>query len=520
MAANIGLGIVKGAAAIPENVERLNEAKSRRKLSDLKLQEYQQQAPARATAQEVEMQNMKNELRQSQSTGMQQMTYSAFTRYDGDGSTRHLNNFLQDAKRNPMGARMFADVVRYDEVVRNPETEAQLKRMGIEDVDGYFEDPRKAGNYVMATGADGSQKMLDMDKVYASTGYTRQMQQEQLKDLTTRSLINQRMRTGQKASSISKEERIAKKLMEELKIPFSEAYKMIQEGGKREASSALERLAKEYQEENPGTDYLDAVEAVSDLKRAGTPEEREAKRAGGDFGEEFEKIKAREDRTTSQKSFEEIEAVKDQLDTDFGGDFLSANLSDSKVRSKVGRKIVRIEKDFPISAKDAATAVEIRQLTGLAATAGEEITDAEAGPLDSMFRGVKKYISNEVTGTKGTAAYEAFRNTMKHALFGATQSKGEMQSFQKAAGSLDEQLGPVLVKFRTQIEELKTKLSAVYDMNDEYVAKYRLNMSRDEIAKVLGALDERIDMLDTTQPTKGEVLTPGKKKTVGEYFGR
>lgn len=521
--AQIGAGIAKGAAGIEERTSRLQEARNRRDLSQLKLQDYQQQAPVRESQQELEMQQLKNQLRQSQSTGMQQMTYNAFTAFDSDGATRHLNNFLRQAKQNPMGAKMFNDVVRYDDVTNTPENVNRLKQLGITDIDGFFEDPRKAGNYVLATGVSGEQKLVDMDKVYASTGYARTMEQQKLKDLETRALINQRMRSGETKSNITARERVAKQMAEKLDIPFHEAYQKLGEGSARTGSTETERLATRLREDNPDLSYIDSMDEALSMKRAGSSMEREASRIADeekrDYNEVFEELKTEKARTTAQKSFEEVQTVKDQLDKDFGGDFLSADLSDAKQRSKAGRLIARIEKDFPLKPKERAVITEIRQLAGLAAVAGEEITDAEAGPLDSIFRDVRKYISNEVTGIKGTAAYEAFRNTMKHALFGATQSAGEMKSFQKAAGSLVEQLGPVLVKFRTQIEELKTKLNSVYDLGDDYVAKFHLGMDRDKIAQVINALDERIEMLDTVKVNKSaKVLTPGKKKTVSEYF--
>ena len=175
-----------------------------------------------------------------------------------------------------------------------------------------------------------------------------------------------------------------------------------------------------------------------------------------------------------------------------------------------------------MSSKDRSTVTEIRQLTGLTSVAGAKLTNAETGPLDTILRDTKKFISNDITGTEGTAAYEAFRNTMRHALAGSAQSKQETANFQKAMGSLSDQLGPVLVKFKVQVEELKIKLQSIYDLNDPYVAKYRLNMDQDDIARVINELDSRIDMMEGTKlKTDTQVLTPsGKKKTVGEYFDR
>lgn len=517
----IGAGLARGAAGVPEAILRREEATARRDLSQQKLEDYKAKAPIRESEQQLEVQQLKNELRKTQTTGMQQMTFEAFNSYDSDKNTRHLNNMLTRAKQNPIGARMFANAVRYDSVERNKESENELKRLGISDIDGFFAEPN---NFVTVTESDGSRKMIDMDKVYAMTGYTKHMNDMQLKRMTEQSLIMQRMKQGQTRSSITALERIAKLKAEAEGIPVHQAYEELKKGSAKTATTETERLAAKIREANPELSYVESIEQALETKRSGSGMEREARRIAKDegrpFNEVFEEVKTRKERTTAQKSIDEIDIARDKLDKEFDGAFLEADLSKQVNRNKASRLVARIEKDFPMSAKDRATAVEIRQLTGLTAIAGAKLTDKEAGPLDSLFRDTKKFISNDISGTEGPAAYEAFRNTMRHALAGSAQSVQETANFQKAMGSLREQLGPVLVKFKVQVEELKAKLQAVYDMNDPYVAKYRLNMDQDKIAKVINALEDRIDLIDTAKPrVDAETLAPSaKKKTIGEYF--
>lgn len=530
--AYIGAGIAAGAKDVqntlraePERQARLAEAKNRQEMSKLQLASAKQLQPSQTAAQ---FQALQNELYTMQKQGLQQRTYDSFKAYDGDGNVKHLNAFLKTAKSNPIGQSMYGNAVRYDEVTRSKESEAALKKMGITDIDGFFENPREAGNFVWSTDSKGQKHLTDLDKVYAMTGYTQHMDDAELQRMNTRSLIQQRMRSGESKSRVTALERVAQQKAEAEGIPLHQAYEELKKGSSSARGSETERLARELMEKNPGMDYLEAYEQATGMKRgSGSSEEREARRiaeeTGRDYNEVFEEVKRRGERTTAQKSTDEINQTKDELDKQFENGFLDADLSTPDARRKASRYITRIEKDFPMTTEDRRIATELRQLTNLARTAGDQITDKEAGPIDSMIRSVKKYLSNDVGGTEGTAAYETFRNTLRHALYGASLTQGEISAFNSAAGSLKEQTGPVLVKMKTQLGEIKSKLEAVYDMNDEYVAKYRLNMDLDEVAKVIGAIDERVDFFSGIAVPDQEVTVirpSGEKKPLAEYFKR
>ena len=531
--AYIGLGITQGARNVgdtlraePERQARLAEAKNRQEVSRMQLQQQKTLQPNQT---QLQVQQLQNELYTAQKQGLQSKTFDAFRAYDGDGNTKHLNNFLKYAKSNPAGQSIYSDAVRYDEVVRSKEAEDALKKMGITDIDGYFENPSEVGNFVWATDAEGQKTMVDLDKVYAMTGYTQYMQDAELQRMNTRSLILQRMRSGESKQRVTALERIAKIKAQDEGIPVWQAYEDLKKGAASARGTETERLAKELMQNNPDLDYPEAYEQAVQVKRGGggSKDEREARRIseeeGRDYNEVYEEVKARGERTTAQKSTDEINATKDELDKQFEGGFLDADLSTPEARRKASRYITRIEKDFPMTTEDRRITTELRQLTSLGEVAGENITDQQAGPIDSMIRGVKKYLSNDIGGTAGTAAYESFRNTLRHALYGASLTQGEIDAFNSAAGSLKEQTGPVLVKLKTQLFELKNKLEAVYDLNDEYVAKYRLNMDLDQVAKVIDAIEERADFIGGVAAPKSQqtvIKASGEKKPLAEYFKR
>jgi len=524
--AYIGAGIAKGAQEVgeyrrgaPERDARRAEAQNRQQLSQLKLDEYVAGSGVRQGEQELRVQQLENELFQAQATGLKQQSFASFKAYDGTNNIKHLNNFLKDANASEMGRRLHGDTLRFDEVTRNKNTEAMLQQAGITDVDGFFANPDMS-NYVVATKADGALELVDMDQVYAATGYTDYMEDMDLERASKRALNTQRLRSGMTADKSTQLDRLSQIVQaENPELSKFEAYEQAQEMLKpsRKASSTVERLADEVQETNPGISRIDAIEEAYRMQKAGGTERERS--AGAQVTSpndpavlKQEEMRQEEMRTTDQKKIDEVNTAKEELDTLFEGDFFSSNMSDPKERRKAAKLISRVEQEFPLSPEDRKTITQVAQLTGTGGLASERITDEQAGPIDSIMRTVKSYISNEVKGTAGTAAYEQFRNVLRNAMFGATVSDGERSAFDKAAGTLAQQKGPVLVKLRTQLDDLKTKLNSVYNLNDEYVAKYRLNMGMDELADVIVALDERIDMIDGQSTDDTKVIKPTNAK--------
>ena len=515
MSAYTGAGMAQGGQAIgqyarekPGRDLRMQEAQNRQKLSSLKLEEYQADSPMRQSAKDVEVQNLKNELYKGQAAGLQAKTFSAFDRYQGDRNVRHLNNFFTEAKQNPIGAKMYQEIARVDKI-DTPEGLKMLKQAGI--------DPEGASdlNYVVATKSDGTQEIRDMNQVYAMTGYTKYMDDQALDRLSKEALNTQRLRSGMSSGRITETQRLAEIIKgDNPDMSEQEAWEEatgILKPKSTGRGSELERMTEEIMSANPGMSKVDAyAEAVAMKKEGGTYKERlAAKRNKGASTSEAEAIHTESTRSSDQVKIDEVNTAKDSLDEMFEGSFTDSDMTKPENRTKASRLMSRVEQEFPMNVADRKVAKEIRQLAALGDVAGSEITDQQAGPIDSLIRGVKKYISNDVEGVAGTAAYESFRNTLRHSLYGATVSKGETQTFTSAMGSLGEQKGPVLVKLKSQLGDLKEQLSSVYDMNDPYVAKYRLNMDQDQLADVISALDERIDMMDgmLKQDAPG-VITP------------
>ena len=490
----IGLGIAKGSEAFGQWMEdkpvrdlRLQEAQQRQQKSQLELDEYAANAPARKDKAELELQKTKADLQQIQGTLAKQQAFDAFRLYQADGDTKHLNGLLQNWRSNPVAKNLIADYARIDKI--GEQDAALLQSMGISDVKGFLADPEARSNLVRATTADGSVQLLDMNGLYAGTGYAQAMADAELERQQKRALISSRMRQGTARERLSKEERIAQQLMQENPdLTFPQAYRQVIEMGKNpnSGSTETERTAKRLLDEGQATDWVDAMDQAIKMTKP----------------------------TSTQKELADTDQLKDDIDSIVGGSFFDVNPKDLTPQQsrEIDRAITKIEKlsGTEMTADQKKRAGQIKQMISLGGTAGSELTNAETGVLDSMLRDFKKYTVNEVGGTKGTAAYETARNLVRNALFGASLTAGESEAFDKSFGTLKEQTAPVLAKLRTQMILIRDELDGLMATGDEYVMKHRVGADMDRVADVIDALDTRLQLFDNAAPEGTDVIVPTK----------
>lgn len=490
----IGLGIAKGSEDFGKWLEekpvrelRLQEAQQRQQKSQLELEEYAANAPARKDKAELELQKTKADLQQIQGTLAKQQAFDAFRMYQADGDTKHLNGLLQNWRSNPVAKNLIADYARIDKI--GEQDTALLQSMGISDVKGFLADPEARSNLVRATTADGTVQLLDMNGLYAGTGYAQAMADAELERQQKRALTGSRMRQGTTRERLSKEERIAQQLMQENPdLTFPQAYRQVVEMGKNpnSGSTEAERTAKRLFDEGKATDLVDAM---------------------------YQAIKITKP-TSTQKELANTDELKDQIDSLVGGSFFDVNPKDLTPQQsrEIDRAVTKIEKlsGTEMTADQKKRAGQIKQMITLGGTAGSELTNAETGVLDSMLRDFKKYTVNEVGGTKGTAAYETARNLVRNALFGASLTTGESAAFDKSFGTLKEQTAPVLAKLRTQMTLIRDELDGLMATGDEYVMKHRVGADMDRVADVIDALDTRLQLFDNAAPEGTDVIVPTK----------
>lgn len=524
VSAYIGKGIAEGAAAVQE-YDRTYEmrqaqrqtARNEQALSQMKLNEYVANAPMRKTQAELELQQTQAATYQANASVLRQQTYDGFRLFQADGNSRHLNNFLAQAKQNPVGAKMYGDIARYDNLVKTDKTDQLLRQAGYTDLDAVYNDPELNKDLVIVTNSAGEQRVFNMEDAYAGTGYANMMTDEQLSKQERQARINQLMRQGQSKKTATLKEQLVQQIMaDNPDMSMIEAYEMVNQAETRNRGTSEERAIAQIQEENEGMSYLDAMQQYYELKNAGKGQNlTDQERYVQDYMQQnpnATRIEATDSyrnltQTTRQKETSSIDADKDALDE---LNFFETNITElsRQEQAKVHRYISNIERmtnaDFTTEEKRVLR--NVRDLVQLGGTVAEEITPQETGILDRALGNVKSYLVNEVGGKKATSAYESFRNTLRNALYGSSLTDAEIKAFESAAGSRSQKFKPVMQQLQTQLQSLKNQLEGVRDLNDPYISHYYVGGSVEDVDRVIQAIDERINLvsrIDANIP-KGE----------------
>jgi len=468
----------------PEREARVAEAKTRQATSEFQLQQAKQNAPLNRSRAELDLERVKGELGTERKNRLKNETFSAFDSYEADSDVRHLNNFLTSAKQNPAG-KMWQQWVRFDPLVRDKETESMLASAGITDINGYFSDPELVKSKVIGIDGAGKKTLLDMNKLYQGTGYLRHADSRTIQAQMERAKLDQLLSGEQSADSMMIE-KIMKENPEMGVLAAAKQYYEAKNTGKV-TGSALERSAQEFMRQDPNLSYEDAIKKAARVNAA---------------------------PSSAEKDIVVTEEVRQKVHEAAGGDFYSANLNDPAIRSKVGERIIDLEKATgkQLATETKRVARNLRSMVALGGIAGSELSDEETGLLDNMLHGLQKYFSDNVEGVEGTAAYSAMRNVTRNALMGATLTPKELKEFDKAAGTLSQQLGPVLQQLKVQLHDIKGQIKSIMDFEDPMMAKYYLGMSYDEADAVVEQLDRRVEMISKydkkTGEAKPELTTP------------
>lgn len=508
MSAYIGLGMTQGA----KDVQKYAQGKSMReaqqaqamreaKLSEMKLSEFENNAPLREKEAEVKLAQLEGQLRQTNMQNLKAVTFSHFDRFEADGDVKHLNNMLRDVKKNPIGANANSDIVRYDALDNSPEVRQMMIGAGYSDFDGILNDPKLKKSFVVTTNTAGQKQVWDVDKVYAATGYGKHMTNENLEETRKRAEISELLRRGNSLTSIQAKESVVKSMMEAEGIPRHEAWKRVTEIEKG-SNTGQDMTAIKLISEEEGIGILEATEKYYSLKNQGrgqTDQERfvqdyivnnpEATR------QQASTAYANRNTTTQIKNQDAVEESKNALD-EIG--FLDMDLSNLSAQesANIQRHVSKIETllSAPLSAEDKRVMRSLNNLTNLGATAGTKLTPQETGLMDSTLNNFKKYMFNEVGGSEATAAYETFRNIFRNSLYGATLTNAEIKAFNTAAGTLGQKFKPAMTRLNTQMQSIKNQLESIRDTNDPYIAKFYLGKDIAAIDDAIMAIDARIEL--------------------------
>lgn len=558
--AALGSGVSQAAADLPFRNARLAEAKTRQEMADLQLQEFKDSAPLRTQQRDAEMEQLKAQVYQTQSALGKQQTYDAFQRYTMDGDPKHLNQWLEQSKQNPVMQSVTNGMVRVDRLARTPETEKMLQASGVKDIDGFFSDPALVNSFVVGTTPDGGSQLIDMNRMYAVSGYTKQASDEQLQRLQNNAATIGAMRRGANLRGLKADSALVQQIAAATGQSASDVFTMLKpdpvagldyvpksEGG---GVSAPERIAAQLRAQNPGMTLRDSLTQATQMLSGGgqsgavglgkgvsaafirdymqrnpeaTLEEaygafKEAGRTTTDtekFVQDYmlqnpgatreqavaaQRQAGRDDRTSQMKNTEVGEQAQEELDKTFGGDFLAADISQvtPEQRRTINRNLNRMEQvaGLDLSNEDKTQIRKMGQLFPTLTTAGTNLTEEQTGLIDSTLGNLKTYIHDSVPGKEGTAAYNTARTIFNNAMLGTQISKHEQAMTNKAFGSLGQGLGPVLTGIRQQMILTRDNLKAIADLNDPYVVKARLGVSQDKVDKAIQGIDDRLNMLN------------------------
>tara|TARA_R110000824_G_C15233132_1_gene679097 strand:+ start:13421 stop:15070 length:1650 start_codon:yes stop_codon:yes gene_type:complete len=439
---------------------RQQEAKTRQTRSKAEFEQSQTLGATQQSKAELQLEQLQGQLKEEKGARLKNETYGAFKQYNADGDTRHLNNFLKSAKQ--MGDPTWSHWSRFDAMTRTPQTEAMLGQAGVTDIDAYFSDPNLVRSKVLATDANGEQSLLDMNKLQQGTGFTQHMTTEELQQARERAAVDQLMMGAQSA-----ETSIIHEIAKEEGISLLEANKRYK-AAKGNGGSTVERVAQKLRDENPDMTFEESLKQAARAQAA---------------------------PSGAEKDIEVTKGIREQLHGLSGsGSFYDADLNDPKTREKAGELIVDLEKATgrKLTGETKKAARQMRSLLRLGSVAGAELTDDETGIIDNVFHRVKKYFSDNIEGTAGTTAYNAMRNVQRNALMGATLTKAELKAFDQAAGTLGQQLGPVLAAMKTSMQDVKEQLQTIVDFEDPMAAKYYLGTSMEQAEMAIDAIDERL----------------------------
>lgn len=204
---------------------------------------------------------------------------------------------------------------------------------------------------------------------------------------------------------------------------------------------------------------------------------------------------------------DEVDTAIVNMEETFGGqeNYFNTDFSLLDNRVKAEPFIRRIERigGVNFNSKDRTDIKELNSLVSLADIGAEKLTPKVTGVFDSTFRGVKNYLFeevDEVDAVRAQSAYSAFRNTIRHALFGSALTATEVQSFKEAFGTIKQKYPAVVTQFQTALEQVKSKLSTIAQLNNPYLSHYYMGKSAGEVDEIITRLDERLELFSGVTP--------------------
>jgi hypothetical protein len=508
-----GAAIAAGSADVAQ-YERTREdrnanrelAKAKATMATNEVKEYAANTPNREQARDNQMQAMQNQMYQMKAQDLQSKTFNSMRQYDMDQDPRHFNNFLNEARNNPL-ASMWHDYARVDELTDSQESRDLLLKQGNtkEEMEGIFSDLRRNSQYVVATKTDGTKTVMDIDALKKKSGYAAMM-------------AKQEQEAMQRRTSSVERERFAQEMIRTGKAAnLQEGYDLwYLSNPEAETTTQYDRFAEKYREQNPDAGEEEVRKA---WKASSTFVERMGSRKSAYDSNEMSAAQRREyeatdefnkSNTMKQKNLHASNKVREALDGLGGGDFLSLDLSIPANKRAARKHILDYEEltgnSIPTADKKAMRGLS--KIAMLGKMAAENLEEEHTGIVSSFLDTIGAYTDDdEHLFAKGTAAYNMMNNTVRHSLFGSALTKTEGKFFAAASGDLKQKFGPVIQKLGVQLEATKHEIQSIIDNNDPYLTKYYFGDENFDAEAAVDAIDLRLAEIDRIQGAslKGKV---------------
>lgn len=449
-----------GAQGLVHGLNTRDEVQLAKRRSQLELAKLNQPVNSGIEAQQMELLRQQNDSLLKENA--KKALYESFNRYRVDGNTRHINTVIHS---NKYLKEAFPDFVSADKL--HPEADKDLMHQNkLGEVD--LADPNMQNRFLKITKPDGTKTVKDMVSIYGVTGYTQYLDDVAMQKLLLQSQISKNFNAGSGGDEDS-------------------------DGTAMQQNAAATAAARDRISSGQGTSEDQEMVRFATNAQAGT----------------------------SPAKADLAETATEKLVNMFGGEdkFFETDFSDEKNFRKAYSMVTRIEQ-LEGSTLSAETKKELRNIAALNALGnpGAKLTTKETGYVDNLLMQAKKFVADDVEGVDATSAYAAFRNSIRHALYGSALTDAEIASFNEAFGTLKQQLGPVLQQFKTAISQVKSKLESIERMENPYTSRVRLGMDQENVSRVIEALDQRIAALDnigkvTKAPSKVSPVQvkPGQK---------
>jgi len=406
---------------------------------------------------------MSEELRTTRSALDKETSFQAYKPYLKTGDPRFLNDLFRNNPRiRKAEAAGGPEIVSFQKIdlVNDKILIDQAIQRGIIDPD-LFAEEESVKRYIKTTNSAGQTEIIDLLPAFTATGLFERLEDAELT-----------------------------KLERKVKIRKTEAdITNILRGSKVAGANT--------------TQAFQTAVALSEM----TDEQRQVVISAATVGREAGLIpsaKAQRPRVFERKAGATAE-IRDQLD--------QLDPKDPKQRRKgsiLVSEMIAIDKQLAISSANEKRIIALNKLVSLGNIASTELKAKSTGFIDSAFINVRKYFSDNVGGLKGRTAYGAYRNVIRHVLFGTALTKVEIQSFREAFGDLKQQLGPVLEQFKVSLQTLRSDIDTVLNLEDPDVVKFRVGTSVEDVDNLISGIDSRLNAI------QGFLLTGEDEESTGQ----